>query len=146
MMRARHRSCSKRLFWTPEGKVPIRSLWSVCLMVSLPPPPWFWGDLIFQEGGFHGGTCDSEKKVGDLCILGGPNDLLANSGGTYLSIRQKLFMCLVASNHPIIPHPLWLWLYLVFKEPITKKFACGAYYISLLRIHCHRTISMSKCY
>ena len=34
--------------------------------------------------------CLLKKKWGDLCILGGPNDLLENSGGTYLSILQKI--------------------------------------------------------
>ena len=55
-------------------------------------PPLFWGDLIFENPDFRGGTCDFEKKWGDLCILGGPNDWLPNFGGTYLSILKKLFI------------------------------------------------------
>ena len=39
--------------------------------LSVTPPPRFWGDLIFKNAGFLGGTCDFEKKVGVPPVPGG---------------------------------------------------------------------------
>ena len=73
-----------------------------------------------------GGPAILKKKWGDLCFLGGPNDLLANSGGTYLYILQKLFMCMVTSPHH--HQPSMIMIVVSFQGTQYKNFACGANY------------------
>ena len=55
--------------------------WTWTCMVSS-PPPWFWGDLIFQNAVFSGGTIIIRKKVGGPYTSGGTWVKIAYSGGT----------------------------------------------------------------
>ena len=68
-----------------------------------------------------GGPTILKKKWGDLCFQGGPTDLLANSGGTYLSIYLSKIIYVHDSTPSPPPHPPSMILIVVLTKPITKN-------------------------
>ena len=74
----------------------MTTLWPLIIVVNplfclWHPPPRFWGDLIFKNAGFLGGTCDFEKKVGGPLVPGDIYFWQSESGGTCPTSCWKTF-------------------------------------------------------